>query len=1636
MQDILLKGGLDLVNAKPLVQPGYLEDCFNYEVGIEPGYQTSGGFERFDGHISPSNTDVWDVAIDNVAIKPSATFTNSLVISDDTTPTGMFFSADGAKMFIVGDGSDRLYQYRLSTPWNITKAVLVVGSDPLDVSTDDTTPQAMAISPDGSRAYVLGTATDIIYTYVLAVNTDINSSWTASAASIDVSTEETSPTGFTFSTDGMRLFVCGQQVGEVHQYDLPAAFTLWMLDGVTFVPATHNASLDISLYQTNPTGIQFSAGGFVFYVSDAGGLVRGYSCSTAWDISTATWFMEYDTGTAIGDIYLTPDSGRLFVLHTGATDYVREYGWGFSPNEAIDWELNGETGSLGVVASTDIGALQTAIRFAYRDSADRLPLGATATGTNGASFKEGLFSLYDTSKVLSVAAQDTNPQAAWFKPDGLRCYVLGNTNDFVYRYNLTIPWDLDTASYHSSYNLGAAGPHYGLAFRSDGTQFFVSTTTITTRYTLTTPWDITTVNATSALLPNGHGITFSADGTKMYAVQSAPAASVTYPSESFIHQTTYATAWDFGPGPTASVDVSINNLGLPGEAFEEWAVNGIAFADDGLSYYLSMPLLKEIHKYTCTTAWDVVGSEHSGEWFQHNISGINDLFISGHHLYLVSDQNELNQYELYNAAVFTPLTGVAADIEEYQDLLADVAAVFREAITPTPGSGPVLGQKWYKEQLYAVRDYYRFNYRSAFWAPLKVGQHVIVCQHNKSIEIHGDEGILRELIITAGSNLLSNAAGSVLIEPLTNSFDWANRLGDGLVNSNVAGLAEVYFNSGSVEPVRGHEMVGATSGFDFKVWRVELRSGSWAVGNASGVVYAYAVDRGILLGGENVNNTTTATANVMTLEANPVIYGAGRGTVGNIDLVGNLKFYSRNEDGASMAGLYRTTREGWEKIPLGWEVRFINGDAEPTPIKFGADTSSATVITSDWAVPTSEGVVGAWDASAGTVVDAVDTSGGAYVVPSSESNALYLEEADVSLSLTGFGIEIPIGARVVGIEIEITAQNIDAASQGAALIDVQPFLYDSENPSAELDGIIYKRQAVGDLTAAAVAYTFGSGNDLWGAVIDRDMVMDPNFGIKCSIEWETGATRTDQRIDLVRLRVHYVEQGQLIYFHDTVAVADYATARLVNVHKESGAWSGTTPGTGTATGILHIYDLTKPQIPTKNIEIRTAAAGAGDLIGDAYGNERLVSLPGSKLLIAENSKYEMVTENVYARDDLEGIYGVNGAGPAFCYDSYYVRFARSGLSPDLDKPRHLALFQFRLWLGFKFGESATSVAGDPLLFDGTLNAVATGYGRGITGFARLAGKTMGVFTDRSVDAVTVNGSDFDQQTFSPESGSREYTIRNVSSQAMYVDQSGVSTPSATEKYGDFEIGRQSALVHPWLLPRVQTREQPDARDRTDVVAASVCRSKNQYRLYFADGWRMTFTLRGPDVPPEITKQFLYINGDEDQYVRVLATESEVGADGRERLFFSMDKNPEYDNREAMGYCYEEDAGLSYDGSVYKKWIELSAVSGKDIHTNSDFDLVHLFGSCHGYAPLKMTSAKDLAHPADADDTAEDSRYRWALGAATNAVSSTVKLAYFDKDRLTRRGRHLSMRFQSASDRELPHILQLIGLEATPLREER
>jgi len=401
----------------------------------------------------------WDVSTGSYASKSMS------VTAQDTGPYGLAFSSDGTKCYVMGNTNDTIFQYTLSTAWDISTGSYA--SKSMSVTLQDGIPIGLAFSSDGTKAYMLGTSSDIVYQYTLSTAWDISTGSYASK-SMSVSTQETSVSGVTFSSDGTSVYVVGTVNDTVYQYDIALTYELTGTvkdpSGVAITNATirvmqeapwdissgsySGKSLDVSA-QLNINGMAISPDGTKLYGVAYGGHVYQYDLSTAWDVSTGVYANKtVDISTQVSTAYglaFTSDGMHFCVSSYSNGQMLYQY------DLSIAWDV-----STGVYAN----------------------------------------------KTLSILAQDNYPTQMRFSADDTKIYVHGNFNGFYYQYTLSTPGDLSTGSYASkSLNVaGLTGTGYigGGAFSSDGTKLYLSggrnlTGTVESRvfyFTLSTAWDI------------------------------------------------------------------------------------------------------------------------------------------------------------------------------------------------------------------------------------------------------------------------------------------------------------------------------------------------------------------------------------------------------------------------------------------------------------------------------------------------------------------------------------------------------------------------------------------------------------------------------------------------------------------------------------------------------------------------------------------------------------------------------------------------------------------------------------------------------------------------------------------------------------------------------------------------------------------------------------------------------------------------------------------------------------------------------------------------------------------------------------------------------------------------------------------
>lgn len=193
----------------------------------------------------------------------------------DTSPRAVVISSDGSKAYMLGSVSNSVHQYNLSTPHKIDTGVFYGSFSVEDKLTSNA--YSLFISSDGTKMYVGGSTTDTVEQYTLGTAWDITTA--VYVQSYSVATQSTSQRKIVFNSTGTSMYVLDENK-NVYQYTLGTAWDI----------STASYSKSATLNEvTTPYSLAFNNDGTTLYASGSANIVYQYTLSTAWDLATISY---------------------------------------------------------------------------------------------------------------------------------------------------------------------------------------------------------------------------------------------------------------------------------------------------------------------------------------------------------------------------------------------------------------------------------------------------------------------------------------------------------------------------------------------------------------------------------------------------------------------------------------------------------------------------------------------------------------------------------------------------------------------------------------------------------------------------------------------------------------------------------------------------------------------------------------------------------------------------------------------------------------------------------------------------------------------------------------------------------------------------------------------------------------------------------------------------------------------------------------------------------------------------------------------------------------------------------------------------------------------------------------------------
>ena len=333
-----------------------------------------------------------------------------------------------------------------------------------------------------------------------------------------------------------------------------------------------------------------------------------------------------------------------------------------------------------------------------------------------------------------------------------------------------------------------------------------------------------------------------------------------------------------------------------------------------------------------------------------------------------------------------------------------------------------------------------------------------------------------------------------------------------------------------------------------------------------------------------------------------------------------------------------------------------------------------------------------------------------------------------------------------------------------------------------------------------------------------------------------------------------------------------ATATVKRVVLESGTWTG-----GTATGRLILDSIVGSFDATNDIQVT------------AVTKVTSTSLT-TQITISPGGRYETVVYNFYGSLDTKRIYGCDGVNAGFEFDGAIYVPISTGMTTDT--PEYVYTHKKQLFFSFK-GSSQNSGIGEPYQWTPVTGAAEIALGDNITGYVQLPGKALAILArNLSEQLLGSDVSDFVLDSISNEVGCLPRTAQRIG-HAYCLDDRGIIRIVPTQSYGNFVQNTVSRRIQKAIKAM-----------RKVVIASTVYKTDDQYRLYGSDGTGICMTILEDQGGVAFT-QFNY----PDIVSCIISGEDSLGEDV---IFFGS----------TDGMVYQADKGSSFDGADIEAFIVL------------------------------------------------------------------------------------------------------------------
>ena len=455
------------------------------------------------------------------------------------TARGMFFRPDGRSVYIYDGTYKMIIRFDMLVPWDLETLSRSDHSPAVDgnmfVGDQDTSPNGIALSPDGTTMIVLGDTGEDLLRYTLAVPFDIMSAdfeGNVPGGDWDIygtvaNNTVNSGTDISVSPDGNKFFITNARAPVVVQEFAVTSGSWYFSGGYSYTreyvfdePGDQIASAE---------GIDWNGDGSKFYILGAlDDFITEYSVSSNYTLQGVT-----KTGKSYRSHYIMTnassmkfwDDGKKVLFTGNSSDSITQF------ECPTPYSLSGAKFLYQRRMGFDVPSIR--MIHPVNDGSKLYYGGSSSDAVVQTSFPTGreydLSVMTPDSQFSMVNNETYDSRSVAFSQDGRYLFALNYTGSQVLKYELSIPWHFgDITNNGTTTFVQSIGIEQRTAqsvlMRQDGLRFFITggTGDYILSYAMTEPYDLSTARLEERLSISNNGETapsavgMSPDGTRFY----------------------------------------------------------------------------------------------------------------------------------------------------------------------------------------------------------------------------------------------------------------------------------------------------------------------------------------------------------------------------------------------------------------------------------------------------------------------------------------------------------------------------------------------------------------------------------------------------------------------------------------------------------------------------------------------------------------------------------------------------------------------------------------------------------------------------------------------------------------------------------------------------------------------------------------------------------------------------------------------------------------------------------------------------------------------------------------------------------------------------------------------------------------